>query len=256
MLRFVLLCLTVLSLTATTGCMSLLQSYVVSSLKKEPVYEQFYMHPNPKVGDTAFYTSDNENMRGNGSRVTLVSREGGLNQLELEPENREMLDFKRVYWVTDEGRVVKAQLEYKGEITPLPVVGEDPENGYFRNVAYERCAVPQRFEIEGRVYTVVYIQTQQMVHHAGDPFFGTIDADMTQVNLYDPGVPFGLVKTVLSGKTKSGAGAFDFIRAALKATQPDLFSSREVLQEIYTASKSSDLAFVMNFNYTPPLETP
>ncbi|VFQ46793.1 hypothetical protein [Desulfoluna butyratoxydans] len=251
MKRAMFFVLTFFFLIPLTGCMSLLQGYVVSSMKKEPVCERFYIHPDPKVGDTAFYTSDNENMTGNGSRVTLVSREDRVNLVSIEPENRKMLDFRKLYWVTDNGRVLRAQLEYKGEITPLKVEGENPESGYFRRVAFERCAVPQHFDIKGRSYNVVYIQTQQMVHHSGDPFFGTVDADMTQVNFYDPDVPFGLVKTVLSGKTKAGAGAFDFIGAALKATQPDVFSTREVLNDIYASSKSSEHSFIMDFNYTP-----
>ncbi|SCY37820.1 hypothetical protein [Desulfoluna spongiiphila] len=251
MLRSVFLSFTIFSLVSLTGCMPLLQGYVVSNMKEEPVCERFYIHPEPKVGDTAFYTSDNEHMKGNGSRVTLISREEGVNMVALEPENRKMLNFRKLYWVTDDGIVIKAQLEYKGEITPLKVEGENPETGYFRRLTFERCAVPQRFEAKGRSYTVKYIQTQQMVHHSGDPFFGTVDADMTQVNMYDPDVPFGLVKTVLSGKTKAGAGAFDFIGAAIKATQPDIFSSREVLNDLYTSSKSSEHAFIMDFNYTP-----
>jgi len=242
--------LALIFLIPLTGCMSMARSYVMSTLKKAPVYEHFYIHPGAEVGDTALYTSENKQTEGHGQRVRLIAKENGLNVVSIGPSNTDLLDFKHLLWVTDEGNVVKAQLVSGDDVFPIRVEGADPERGYFRKVTFEGVAVPQRVEIRGRVYEVSYIETRQVMHNHEDLFIGTVSSDMTHVAFYDPTVPFGKVKTVVAGKTKKGAGAFDFIDVAIKAGNPDLFSSKEVLNDMLSTSKADDLVWKMEFNYT------
>ena len=249
MFRWIAVCMSLMTLT---GCMTMARNYVVGKMKEAPMYEFFYIHPGANVGDTALQIPQGEMWEGNGTRVTLIAKEDGLNLVSLEPLNKDIFDYRHVLWVTDEGQVKKAELQYNGEIFPLRVEGVNPENGHFRNVIFEKVAIPQRFESKGRVYNVEYIQTQQISYHSDGVFMGAMDADMTIIIFIDPSVPFGLVKSFMSGKTKKGAGAFDFIGVAMKAANPDVFSSREVLNELYSSSKSTEVEWMMEFTYEPP----
>ena len=248
MVRWFTVCLSLMTLT---GCMTMARNYVIGTLKEAPIYECLYIHPGAKVGDTALYTSQDEMMKGNGSSVTLIAKEGGLNLVALEPQNKEMLDYRQVLWVTDEGKVKKAELQYNGEIFPLRVEGVNRESGFYRVVTFEKVATPQRFESNGRTYNVEYIETRQISYHSEDLFQGAIDADVTSIFFIDPSVPFGIVKTLMSGKTKKGTGVIDFLGVAVKAASPDIFSSSEVLNDLYSSSKSSDVNWMMEFNYEP-----
>lgn len=248
MFRWVVVCLSLMTLS---GCMTMARNYVVGTMKETPMYEFFYIHPGAKVGDTALYTSKHEGMEGNGQRVTLIAKEGGLNLVALEPVNKEVFDYRQVLWVTDEGRVKKAELQYNGEVFPLRVEGVNRENGYFRNVTFEKVATPQKFEYKGRVYNVEYIETREMSFSSVSLVLGILDADMTTVFLIDPAVPFGLVKTFMSGEMEKGAGARDFIDVVVKAANPDIFSSYDVLNDLYSSSKAIQTDLLMEFDYQP-----
>jgi len=249
MFRWVAVCLSLMTLT---GCATMLTNYVAGNIKKTPVYDFFYIHPGAEVGDTALYIPNLEWMEGNGNRVTLIAKEDGLNVVALEPLNKDVFDYRQVFWVTDEGRVKKAELQHNGTVFPLRVESMNPENGYFRNVTFEKVATPQRFDYKGRVYNVEYIETRQMSHHSEGLFLGPMDADMTTIFFIDPSVPFGLVKTFISAKIKKGAGALDFVHVAVKAANPDVFSSHEVLNDLYSSSKATNSNLFMEFDYQPP----
>ena len=170
-------------------------------------------------------------MEGNGQRVTLIAKGDGLNLVALEPVNKEVFDYRQVLWVTDEGRVKKAEFQYNGEVFPLRVEGVNRENGYFRNVTFEKVATPQKFEYKGRVYNVEYIETRVMNYSSLNAFIGYLAADMTTIFLIDPSVPIGLVKTFMSGQVEKGPGARDFIDVLVKAANPDIFSHYDVLNQ-------------------------
>lgn len=248
MFRWFVVCLSFMTLS---GCMTMARNYVVGTLKETPMYEFFYIHPGAEVGDTALYTSKHEGMEGNGQRVTLIAKEDGLNLVALEPVNKEVFDYRQVLWVTDEGQVKKAELQYNGEVFPLRVEGVSRENGYFRDVTFEKVATPQKFEYKGRVYNVEYIETRVMSYGSQNALMGCLSADMTTIFLIDPSVPFGLVKTFMSGEVEKGAGARDFIDVIVKAANPDIFSHYDVLNELYSSSKATQTDLLMEFDYQP-----
>jgi len=50
---------------------------------------------------------------------------------------------------------------------------------------------------------------------------------------------------------EKGAGARDFIDVLVKAANPDIFSSYDVLNDLYSSSKAIQTDLLMEFDYQP-----
>lgn len=243
-----------LALLFFSGCTAMIQGYakgyVISSMQKEPIYENFYIHPNAKVGDKARHASEDPNMKGNSHLYSIVDWSDNLFEVVIEPENKSTLPYQQHLWVSRDGKVKKAELWYNGDRFPLRVEGVT-KNGHFRSVKRETLATPQTLEINGRTCRVEYIETREISYHNADVLAGSYEADTNVIYFIDPGVPFGLVKTLMTGKVSQHPDAAKFLEFLLKAANPDIYSKQNVLSDLYALTKTEKINWNLEFSYQP-----
>lgn len=247
MVRWMAGCLIVIWLT---GCAVMVRPMVYKSIKKEPVPDYFYLPPDAKPGDRARYVSDHPSMKDSVSVARIESFSDGLFDVVVEPESRKILDFEKHLFVTAEGNVMRAHVIIGGEKTPLAVTPIS-ENGYYRSRKIETLAKPQHLTLNGHDYSIEKIITYEIFLTWNDFLTGSVKADMTVVYMIDPSVPMGLVKTLMLGDSRVDKGADAFLSVILKAANPDVFSSHEVLSELFSATREERKSWRMVFTYKP-----
>lgn len=231
------------------GCMSLGRDMAINGMTQESVYERFFIHDNPAVGDRGFYISENKNMKGNGYTVTLKEIDNGLNVVAIEPENKSMINFEKLLWVTNDGWVKKAELRAYNKVYPLKVEGTGSDS-YYRSVTFEKLPLAQKFESHGKTYSVKYIQTRQMAMKGqGEIFSGKFDGTTVSVELYDPSVPFGMVKAMMTGTIDVHPSVSRFLAVAMKAATPEIYSRPSILMDLYDATQIETSSWGMDFYY-------
>lgn len=233
-----------------TGCAVISRPIVYRSIKKEPVIDYFYLAPGVRVGDRARYIGDHPSMKDSVQVARIASLTDGVYEVVLEPERRDVLDFEKHLFVTDEGRVIRAHVIIAGEQTPLAVVSPS-ETGYFRSKKLEKLAVPQTLTLNGHNYSMEYILTYEIFLESFGFLGGGHRADVTIVHMIDPSVPMGLVKTLMIMDTTVTPGAEAFLGVILKAANPDVFSSHEVLSDLFSATRKERQSWRLVFTYQP-----
>lgn len=240
----------VLILTWLTGCAVLMRPMAYRSIRNEPVIDYFYLPQNARVGDSARYAGDHPAMKDSIQVARIAGKEDGVFEVVLEPERRHVLDFEKHLFVTDTGRVLKAHTVIEGTVTPLSVVSPS-EAGYFRSLTIETPAVPQKLHLDGRDYSVEKILTYEIFLESWDFLGGGHRADVTVVHLIDPAIPMGLVKTFMVMDTTITPGAASFLGTLLKAANPDVFSTQDILSDLFSATRTDRQSWRLVFTYQP-----
>lgn len=237
-----------------TGCSAITRPMVYRSIKKEPVIDSFYLHPGAKKGDKARYASDHKSMTDTIQVARIADIRDGLFEVVLEPESKATLNFEKHLFVTPQGKVQRAYALIDGERFPLAVVAPSP-TGYFRSKKLEKLAMPQDLTLAGRSYVIESVLTYEIFLDTTVMAGDNLKADITIVHLIDPRIPFGIVKTMMVMDTRYTPGAEKFLGVILKAANPDVFSSREVLSDLFTATRTEREQWRLVFTYLPP-DTP
>lgn len=233
-----------------TGCAVITRPIAYRSIKHEPVIDYFYLPPGARVGDRARYVGDHPSMKDSVQVARIAGLTDGVFEVVLEPESRDVLDFEKHLFVTGEGRVLRAHVVIEGEQTELAVVSPS-ETGYFRSKKIEKLAVPQALTLDGRTYSVQSILTYEIFLESSEFFGGGHRADTTIVHMIDPSIPMGLVKTLMIMDATITPGAEAFLGVILKAANPDVFSSREVLSDLFAATRTARETWRLVFTYHP-----
>jgi|GEM_PF-1428976 len=222
-----------------SGCMSYIRDITIQTIVDDPVYERFYIHDNPKVGDKAIYTSDHRDLEGMGYTVTLKQIIDGLNVVSIEPRNKTFAVWEQLYWVTNDGWVKKAELHAYDKVYPLTI--KSAGSPTIPSATFEQLATPQKLTINNKTYTVKYVQTREAMRNIeSDPLMvmGAMRSDIVFVEFFDPSVPFGIVKTMMSGSSQMDANMLDYIQVLKKATSPQVFAKDDMLEKLYNTTLS------------------
>jgi hypothetical protein len=233
-----------------TGCAVIARPIAYRSIRNEPMIDYFYLPPNAAVGDRARYQGDHPAMKHSIQVARIAGKTDGLYDVVLEPEDRSVLDFEKHLFVTETGRVVRAHVIIDGEITPLSVVAPS-ETGYFRSMTVETLPIPQALTFNGLDFSVETILTYEIFLELSDFFGGGQRADVTIVHLIDPSVPMGLVKTLMVMDSTITPGAEAFLRVILKAANPEVFSSQDILRDLFYATRTERQSWRMVFTFLP-----
>ena len=214
------------------GC----SAHVVSMMKKEPVYENFYLHENAKVGDTAvYYSPDQARYR---YEYKIAGKKGDTFDITFRWIEGFGADIIQHFYVTSSGNVKRATIQQgeNGEVFEKPIEGVNPK-GFYSEYKLTKFATPQKLKIDNQTFNIQYARVYKINVPAG--------VDFIVVDLIDPSVPFGVVKSAQDVSVEKGMLSYsEFI---VKAALPGVFSTSQALSAFINNYQQGDYKFKQHF---------
>ena len=234
MLHRIVLISVSLSLMWLQGCSTM------NMMTREPVFERFYLHDGIKVGDTAvYYSPDQQRYR---YQFKVVDRQGNVFEVVWRWIDGS-LSVEKHFFVSADGRVQRAYIieTGSGERHPLRIEGVKPD-GFYHEYSLQKFATPQDVIVDGKTYTVEYGRVYK-IRATATGIMGNVE--VVTVDLIDPSVPFGVVKSAQDISVEKSI--VDYASVVIKAALPDIYSKRDVLNELINKIQQGDHKFKQHF---------